>query len=92
LNKEVRHRLYMAGRVQGVGFRYFTMTVARRLGVGGWVSNELDGSVTCEVQGGANALLVFGREVRRGPRFARVDQVRTEELQPLDQRGVFEIR
>ncbi len=39
------------GRVQGVGFRATTRSIASRSGVTGWVRNEPDGSVQLEVQG-----------------------------------------
>ena len=48
-----RLRLRFVGQVQGVGFRWTSMGVARELGLTGWVRNELDGSVTAEIQGGA---------------------------------------
>ena len=39
------------GWVQGVGFRYRASHAAALCGVTGWVKNEYDGSVSCEVQG-----------------------------------------
>lgn len=44
----VRKHIVVTGLVQGVGFRYFTVTQARRLGVQGWVRNCRDGSVELE--------------------------------------------
>ena len=46
-------RLYIrvSGRVQGVGFRWFTSMTAARLNLTGWVRNEYDGTVTLEIQG-----------------------------------------
>ena len=46
-----RLRLRFVGQVQGVGFRWTSSGVARDLGLTGWVTNELDGSVTAEIQG-----------------------------------------
>ena len=46
-----RLRLRFVGQVQGVGFRWTSANVARELGLTGWVRNELDGSVTAEIQG-----------------------------------------
>lgn len=37
--------VHVTGRVQGVGFRYWTLEEAVRLGIKGWVRNEPDGSV-----------------------------------------------
>ena len=48
-----RLHLRFVGQVQGVGFRWTSMGVARDLDLTGWVKNELDGSVTAEIQGSA---------------------------------------
>jgi acylphosphatase len=39
------------GRVQGVGFRYATLQIAKEFEVTGFVRNQPDGSVWLEVQG-----------------------------------------
>lgn len=54
-----RLRLRFVGQVQGVGFRWTSMGVARELGLTGWVRNELDGSVTAEIQGSADHVGAF---------------------------------
>lgn len=46
-----RLHLRFVGEVQGVGFRWNSTNVAKRLGLTGWVRNEYDGSVTAEIQG-----------------------------------------
>ena len=38
-------RFVISGRVQGVGFRYFTQTAAEREHIDGWVRNTTDGHV-----------------------------------------------
>ena len=73
-------RLRVHGRVQGVGFRYFTARSARDHGLKGFVRNEPDGSVLCEVQGPAELVDQFVDAVRRGPKFARVDDLAIEPL------------
>ncbi len=86
-------RLHVRGRVQGVGFRYFTLCAARERGLLGWVRNEPDGSVLCEVQGPADAVERFIDAVQRGPSFARVEDVAIESLEPTDPESTeFEIR
>lgn len=50
-DKLVRRHLIFRGSVQGVGFRYTARHLADSLGLTGWVQNEYDGSVSCEVQG-----------------------------------------
>ncbi len=74
----MRLRARISGRVQGVGFRYFTLRAARLHGVVGWVRNERDGSVLCEAQGDSPALDEFLATVRRGSEFSRVDEVVTQ--------------
>ncbi|NOZ29097.1 MAG: acylphosphatase [Chloroflexi bacterium] len=70
-----RVRVEVYGRVQGVGFRYFVQSVARRLGVSGWVRNRRDGSVELEAEGPRAALERLLEAVRRGPSSARVQRV-----------------
>jgi acylphosphatase len=77
----VGRRFVVAGRVQGVGFRYFTREVARREGLTGHVRNLEDGSVETVVQGDADAVARFERAIRRGPIGARVDDV-TVDVEP----------
>jgi acylphosphatase len=43
--------VYFTGRVQGVGFRYSTLQVAKEFEVSGFVSNLPDGRVHLEVEG-----------------------------------------
>jgi acylphosphatase len=70
--------LTIGGRVQGVGFRLWMETEARRLGVSGWVRNRRDGSVEALVSGDAAAVEELTRACRRGPRSARVDRIDEE--------------
>lgn len=67
------------GRVQGVGFRWWTRTTASELGVRGTVRNAADGTV--EIQAAADAEILDRLEARLhdGPPAARVDGVRREE-------------
>ncbi|HEX6560148.1 MAG TPA: acylphosphatase [Longimicrobiales bacterium] len=67
--------LRVTGRVQGVGFRWFVLTEAVRLGLRGWVRNAPDGSVELEAAGSAQAVAELRRRVERGPPAARVAQV-----------------
>ncbi len=47
----IRADVHYAGRVQGVGFRYTTQSLARRFDVTGWVQNLPDGRVRLVVEG-----------------------------------------
>jgi len=68
------------GRVQGVGFRYWTVHEAGRLGLSGVVRNEPDGSVTVLAEGEAAALDRLAALLKRGPAGARVEAVRVLRL------------
>lgn len=49
---DVRHEtVFFSGRVQGVGFRFTTMEIAREFDVAGWVRNLVDGRVQVEAEG-----------------------------------------
>jgi acylphosphatase len=51
---EVHHAIvHFTGRVQGVGFRYQTLQVAKEFEVAGYVSNLADGRVRLEAEGEA---------------------------------------
>lgn len=78
----VARRFVITGRVQGVGFRYFTQDVARREGVTGWVRNLSDGAVEALVEGDPESVTRVERAIRSGPRGARVDAVDVEDRDP----------
>jgi acylphosphatase len=82
----------VTGRVQGVGFRYFTHDAALREGVGGWVRNLPDGGVEAEVEGEIAAVDRVEAALRRGPSSARVDHVIVEEQTPQERTTDFFIR
>lgn len=86
-----RLRILVSGRVQGVGFRWFTQRAARAHGLGGFVQNLPDGSVACEAEGPAERLQAFVADLRRGPRGSHVAELRSEPL-PEQGEGGFQIR
>lgn len=69
-------RLEITGRVQGVGFRYWTAQTARELGVRGTVRNRPDGAVEILAAADAATLDLFRTRLREGPPHARVEDVR----------------
>lgn len=68
------------GVVQGVGYRATAQHEARKLGLGGWVRNLVDGAVEVEAQGEEPALQAFLSFLKQGPRGARVTNVEAEWL------------
>jgi acylphosphatase len=71
----IARRFVVTGRVQGVGFRWFTRDAASREGVSGYVMNRADGSVEAFVEGDAEAVTRVERAIRTGPPAARVKTV-----------------
>jgi acylphosphatase len=59
-----RRTVQYSGRVQGVGFRYTTQSIAHRYAVSGYVRNEPDGRVKLVAEGEPPELDAFLREVR----------------------------
>jgi acylphosphatase len=51
--------VFFSGRVQGVGFRYQTLQVAKEFDVSGWVKNLPDGRVQLEAEGQASEVRDF---------------------------------
>ena len=65
-------RLLVSGRVQGVGYRYWTVEEARRLGLEGWVRNRTDGTVEILAIGEKDSVDRLAEACRLGPPAARV--------------------
>lgn len=75
-----RRAFRVVGRVQGVGFRWWTRRTANELGLGGWVRNEVDGSVVVHAIGPAKDVARLVAALERGPTASRVDAL--EEITP----------
>ena len=80
------------GRVQGVGFRWFVLDAAVRLGLRGWVANEPDGSVRCVAEGPRAALEGLLADLEEGPPGAGVHRVVPRWGRAGGAEGTFEIR
>jgi acylphosphatase len=69
----------ISGKVQGVGFRFFSVRKARKLGVKGWVRNISGGDVEVWAEGSEEALTQFFAWLHKGPLFARVNTIQKDE-------------
>lgn len=88
-SEERAYRVY--GRVQGVGFRWWTRGVAEELGLGGSVRNLADGSVEVRAVGPASGLERLEGRLREGPRAARVERLERVEAPPVDRPAEFRV-
>lgn len=84
-NAKVARKFLIAGRVQGVGFRFFADRWATQLGICGYVKNLWDGNVEVYAIGDEASLEAFKRQLAEGPRSARVDAM-DESDAPVEKR------
>jgi len=88
-----RMELRVTGRVQGVGFRNFTVKNAKNLtNVTGWVKNEADGSVTIVAEGPPGELSKLRDAVEDGPSFANVNSIDGTRVEASGEFSTFEVR
>jgi acylphosphatase len=87
---ETRHWI-VKGRVQGVGFRFSTVEVARKLALVGWVRNLTTGEVEVLASGERDALDELGNWLNRGPSSARVSEAVTNRVSSRELTGFREL-
>lgn len=75
----VRVHVTVSGMVQGVGYRYFTVTEARKLGLAGWVRNLMNGDVELEAQGARSDVAMLISRLKLGPVWSDVRRVAVDE-------------
>lgn len=80
-NAKKAARFFVTGRVQGVGFRFFAVAEAERLGLAGYVRNLRDGRVEAYAIGTPENLAKFRDRLETGPRLSSVKFVAEEPAQ-----------
>ena len=80
------------GRVQGVGFRYFVMECAQRIGINGWTRNRFNGDVEVVAEGTSPQLENLVKDLKRGSRSSNVIRVNTDFLPATGEFTHFTIR
>lgn len=76
--------LTVYGKVQGVGFRYYTKKKADELNISGIVKNKPNGTVYIEAEGDISELKTFIDWCEIGPEWARVSKIEKQSVPPLD--------
>lgn len=79
------------GKVQGVGFRFYTHRKALELDIKGYVQNQPDGSVYIEAEGEEENVDLFLIWCNDGPAWARVSQLKHQQVPEIGY-GDFQIK
>ena len=88
---KIARRFIVKGRVQGVGYRFFAIRAANRLGVVGRVKNLPDGSVEAVAEGTPDTVAEFRAELWRGPAYAQVTAVDESDIKPSGRYQSFDV-
>ena len=85
------HNWIAIGRVQGVGFRYYTYILANKYELKGWVKNLPDGNVEIMVQGRKERVENLRRYLIKGNMFIKVRELQ-EKIVDEEEFSDFEVR
>ena len=72
---DIAKHIIFSGRVQGVGFRYYTLQRAITHNIKGYVKNTFDGKVKIVAIAEQNSMENFFNDIRKGPRLSIVDNL-----------------
>lgn len=84
-------RIVIHGQVQGVFYRHSAKQLAEGLGIVGWIRNNPDGSVEAVACGPKDKLVEFIAWCKKGPPFAKIEDVEVEWSEVGEHYGGFEI-
>lgn len=87
----VQKHFLVTGKVQGVGFRVFTLQKAIQHGIQGCVRNLFDGRVEILAYGPEGAMSRFSRELVRGPQRSNVEDLSEAEFSGTIEHSGFKI-
>ncbi len=76
----IAQQFKIQGRVQGVGFRYFVLQQAEKLGIKGNVKNMNDGSVLVNAEGSDQNMTLFYEQCAQGPYWSKVSSILIEDI------------
>lgn len=82
----------ISGRVQGVGFRYYTRQIANSLKIKGWVKNCYNGNVECLATADEAIINEFIQILKKGPALAKVDNILVSKLNEIKNYESFSIK
>lgn len=86
------YNILISGRVHGVGFRYFSLALADKYDVKGYVKNTPDSKVEIICQGDEEELDYFMEDIRKGPAFSVITGIIVEDVPENKIYNCFEIK
>jgi acylphosphatase len=78
--------IVVLGRVQGIGYRAYTLKIAQRLRIRGYVKNQADGSVKVLAIGDEDQTNEFIGYLKKGPAFSLVREMSVNEVEAAVER------
>ena len=85
-------KVIIVGRVQQVGYRYWTERNAREMGLDGWVRNLRDGSVEALFSGSAEKVKNMIELCFEGPKLAKVIDITASPTSAPAETGFIQYR
>ncbi|MCQ6275193.1 acylphosphatase [Bacillus sp. V3B] len=88
----IQLHIIVSGKVQSVGFRYFSQMKAVQYGVTGWAKNLTDGSVEIVALGSKDQLDPFIEDLRIGNPFSKINNIEITESEITENHHSFTIK
>ncbi len=88
----IQLHIIVSGKVQGVGYRYFSQMKAVQYGVTGWAKNLPDGSVEILAIGTNDQLEPFIGDLRIGNPFSKIEDLKITESEKTEDFHSFTIK
>ena len=85
----IRKHIYVMGRVQGVGFRFFAQRNAAVFHLSGYVQNLDNGMVELEIQGEPEDVEKFLLAVSRGTTWIQPERIWQEDMPVVSESGFY---
>ena len=89
---DIRAEIITNGLVQGVGYRYFVVREAKKLGLKGYTKNLYTGEVLTVVEGERSIVEELIKKLKVGPIHASVKSCKVNWLEPKNEFTDFEVR
>jgi acylphosphatase len=88
----IQLHIIVSGKVQGVGYRYFSQMKAVQYEVTGWVKNLSDNAVEITAIGTRDQLDPFIKDLRIGTPFSTIDNIEIIEQETVEKYHSFTIK